>query len=212
MNQSLAQSLTNYGRYRFSQQPGVVLWNLNALAHGFTPYLNNEQIVSALSTFEDLLSDEYGRPTRQKLGLLSDDKNDHLLLQNLFKLMAQEKADYHNTFRQLTDLVKHGEKHFYDAFVYRDQAKTWLEQYAVRLQQNGDKTQQISVMKQHNPEVVLRNHYAQLAIEDAENGNFSTFYDLLDAVTKPFEAPSKSTPFTQLPPESGKGLEISCSS
>ena len=36
------------------------------LAHGFTPYLNNEQIVTALSTFEDLLSDEYGRLMRQK--------------------------------------------------------------------------------------------------------------------------------------------------
>ncbi len=200
------------GRYRFSQQPGVALWNLNALAHGFTPYLNHQQIVTALSAFEDLLSDEYGRLMRQKLGLLNDDKDDHLLLQNLFTLMAQDKADYHNTFRQLTDLVKHGDgKHFYDSFVYRDKAKAWLEQYAVRLQ-DSDKTQQVNVMSLHNPTVVLRNHYAQLAIQDAESGDFSTFNELLEAVTKPFEIPSKGSPFTQLPPESGKGLEISCSS
>jgi uncharacterized protein YdiU (UPF0061 family) len=58
------------GRYSFDSQPGIGLWNLNALAQTFTPHLEIEQIEEALSNYEPTLLKEYSILMHNKLDLL----------------------------------------------------------------------------------------------------------------------------------------------
>lgn len=82
------------GRYSFDSQPGVGLWNLNALAQTFTPHLEIEQIKLALNSYEPTLLKEYSTLMHNKLGLLPDDKkgesNSHII-NTWLDLLAAEK-------------------------------------------------------------------------------------------------------------------------
>lgn len=202
------------GRYRFSQQPGVALWNLNALAHAFTPYLEHEQIVTALTLYENHVGQRYATLMRKKLGLSTEQDADQQLLEQFLSLLQQDKADYHASFSRLQNsLLANDESSFSNHFIYRDDACHWWRKYAMRLGDEGTNlSQTVNGMKMVNPNVVLRNYYAQLAITDAENGDYSTFKQLLNGLELPFNERESQYRFTQLPPDSGKGLEISCSS
>jgi uncharacterized protein YdiU (UPF0061 family) len=57
------------GRYSFDSQPGIGLWNLNALAQSFTPYLSRAEITVVLQEYEPSLLAEYGQIMRAKCGL-----------------------------------------------------------------------------------------------------------------------------------------------
>lgn len=202
------------GRYSFVQQPGVGLWNLNALAHAFTPYLSHDEIVSALSLYESILSQHYASLMLDKLGLTSEQVGDDKLLANYLKLLAQDKVDYHLSFKWLSQSIEADERdHFCNHFIHRDKARVWWDDHRKRRLLEGLNTEVIvSNMAQINPSVVLRNHYAQQAIQAAEAGDFTTFEALLKASSHPFESYHTDHPLTQAPPDSGKGLIISCSS
>ena len=55
------------GRYRFSAQPGIGLWNLNALGQAFRRYASIDELKEALQTYEPILLDTYQRLLCQRL-------------------------------------------------------------------------------------------------------------------------------------------------
>lgn len=50
----------------------------------------------------DALLTHYGQRMRQKLGFFTEQKDDNVLLNELFSLMAREGSDYSRTFRMLS--------------------------------------------------------------------------------------------------------------
>ena len=205
------------GRYSFDSQPGIGLWNLNALAQAFTPHLETDEIKQALSSYEPTLLEEYSTLMHNKLGLLSEasdrQANSHII-NTWIDMLAVEKKDYSATFRSLCQFDISGDnQNLRDQFVHRKRFDEWAKHYTLVLSKQGmDQTQRQSQMRQHNPHVVLRNYLVQQVIDQAEEGNFDMFQQLLNALKKPYEAIDMYQKFSLPPPDWGKKLEISCSS
>ncbi len=202
------------GRYAFEQQPGIGLWNLNALAHAFTPYLSIEQIKSALSQYEPRLMAEFSQLMRQKLGLYENNHTTAELVNRWLDLVSQDKRDYHISFRLLCDIDEQGaHPKLVDHFIQREAAQAWLTQYQQAIRAQGTDTQERQAqMRKVNPAYVLRNYQAQLAIDAAEQGDFTHFRMLLQVLQQPFESKPEYAEFAKPPPDWGKHMEISCSS
>jgi uncharacterized protein YdiU (UPF0061 family) len=205
------------GRYSFDSQPGIGLWNLNALAQTFTPYLEIEHIKHALNSYEPTLLKEYSSLMHNKLGLLLDassgEANSHII-NTWLDMLAVEKKDYSAMFRQLCEFDAIGENQgLRNQFINRERFDEWAKHYTQALAKQGVcQIQRQIKMRQHNPYIMLRNYLAQQVIDRAEEGNFEMFHQFIAALESPYEETEEYRRFSQPPPDWGKQLEISCSS
>ncbi|KLN66254.1 protein adenylyltransferase SelO [Vibrio sp. VPAP30] len=207
------------GRYAFDQQPRIGLWNLSALAHSLSPLIERDELEQALSSFEPLVANGFSLIMRKKLGLKSKQANDTQLFAAMFELLHQHKMDYTRFLRELSCVDKRGEQAVLDLFVDREAARHWLTQYLHRCEQEVDETGsrllveiRCAQMRQVNPKYILRNYLAQLAIDKAEEGDFSEVHRLAEILKRPFDEQPQMNAYANLPPEWGKKMEISCSS
>ncbi len=202
------------GRYAFDRQPSIGLWNLNCLAMAFSPLVESEQLVKALQSYQGHLEVTYLNLMRQKLGLASHREIDGQLLSELLSLMAREGRDYHGSFRALCDFsLDDKTSPVRDHFIDRDAFDTWAQHYRERLKVEGsaDESRQ-QAMKAINPRYVLRNYLAQLAIEEAQQGDFAPLQQLYQVLQRPFDDQPGMEAYAKTPPDWGKQLDISCSS
>ncbi|MBD1572511.1 YdiU family protein [Vibrio sp. S17_S38] len=201
------------GRYAFSNQPNIGLWNLTALAHALSPFIERSDLDSALEKYEPELNHEYSRLMRNKTGLNTKQPEDGELFNQLFTLMAENKTDYTRFFRQLSMLDQDNEQTVLDLFIDRFKAKQWLDRYLKRVEQESESIQQrCQAMRSFNPKYILRNHLAQIAIDRAEEGDYSEVKILMELLKKPYEEQPKFDHYANLPPSWAQELEISCSS
>ena len=200
------------GRYAFSRQPSVGLWNLNCLMRCFSKHLQRDQLVAILQRYEVALQTHYEELMSAKLGLeKTEDTN--TLLSSLFAILATEKLDYSLFFRLLSYLPTDEFDLILDEVVDRERMRTWLFTYQRARLAGGKKWSQTSVeMQKVNPKFVLRNYLAHEVIEAAEQGDFLPFRRLLSVLSAPFEEHDESNKLAQRAPEWGRSLEVSCSS
>ncbi len=156
---------------------------------------------------------------RSKLGLHCKFSDDGRLFDAMFELLLQNKTDYTRFMRQLSQLDTDGKQAVIDLFIDREAASAWLDQYLARCErETGADDQRITdaqrceKMRQVNPHYVLRNYLAQMAIEKAEQGDFSEVNQLAALLRSPYEAQAGMEAYANLPPQWGKDMEISCSS
>lgn len=199
----------NSGRYAFDQQPGVALWNLNALAHAFTPYIEIEDIKETLSKYQPRLAKQYASLMRAKIGLAVELPEDITLVNDWLELLHQDKRDYTQSFRRLAE----SDSSLLDHFVDREKAQGWITKYQQRLSHEklSDKDRK-SQMNSVNPKFILRNYLAQVAIDRAEEGDFSECEHLLSVLKNPYSEQPENANYAKEPPNWGQGMEISCSS
>ena len=94
---------------------------------------------------------------RRKLGLFNEEVEDLELIQKLLSMMQQYKADYTGTFIALTtetleDTVLGGTSEFVE----------WFKLYkARRTRQQKTKEEVYTLMKEHNPSIIPRNHLVE---------------------------------------------------
>jgi uncharacterized protein YdiU (UPF0061 family) len=67
-------------------------------------------------------------------------------------------------------------------------------------------------MHRINPKYILRNYLAQVAIEQAQNGDYSAVHKLLAVLEHPFDEQPGNEAYAALPPDWAAHLEVSCSS
>ncbi|MCG0029966.1 YdiU family protein [Vibrio parahaemolyticus] len=207
------------GRYAFEQQPRIALWNLSALAHALSPLVKREDLEQALSQFEGRLSQQFSRLMRSKLGLKTKIAEDGRLFESMFELLNQNHTDYTRFFRALSNLDKQPAQEVIDLFIDREVAQAWLDLYLARCELEVDEIgepisaeQRCEQMRQANPKYILRNYLAQLAIDKAEEGDFSEVHRLAEILRHPYDSQPEFEAYAKLPPEWGKKMEISCSS
>lgn len=200
------------GRYAFSRQPGVGLWNLNCLMRCFSKYLEKDRLIAILKHYEPELQSHYDALMLQKIGLKKVEDL-HVLLPILFAILKAEGMDYSVFFRLLSQL-KQGEFAFLlDEVINRDRMLEWLERYQmVRLSDGIDWEGVNDSMRQVNPKFILRNYLAHDAILAAEQGDYLPFRHLLNVLNRPFDEHPESEKLAQRAPEWGRSLEVSCSS
>ena len=101
----------HHGRYAFDRQPSVGLWNLTCLAQALLPLLDAddvetsvEQAREALADYEPAFDAAYLSGMRAKLGLREQRADDPALAAALLDIMAANRVDYTNLFRDLASL------------------------------------------------------------------------------------------------------------
>lgn len=221
------------GRYAWHAQPAVARWNLYQLANSLHVIVPDaDALRGALDTFEPTFLEAMQTKLSLKLGLGAWQPGDEVLIDDLWSLMQENRADFTLTFRQLAHAPGLGHADlgrvvqdlggtagqdiapFIDLFIDREAAAAWLERYRLRLQRDGalDKGTRIDSMLSVNPLYVLRNYLAQRAIEAAQNGDFSQIGTLFEVLTDPFNYQPGRDAYAAQPPAWATKIEVSCSS
>jgi uncharacterized protein YdiU (UPF0061 family) len=140
---------------------------------------------------------------------------DWQLVEDLLQLLASERVDYTLFWRRLSHAVAIGGTHpmafVQDLFLDRARWQAWCDRYLARLGQ-ADLAQVGQVMLRSNPKFVLRNHLAEIAIRQAQSGDFSDMDTLHNLLKSPFDEHPGFEAYADLPPDWASQLEISCSS
>ena len=139
----------------------------------------------------------------------------------MFKLMQENHVDFTLFFRRLGGLrleVPEGEREQADApvrdlFLDRPGFDGWAAQYRARLRSESSvDAARSEAMNKVNPKYILRNYLAQVAIEKAQNGDFTEVTRLLAVLERPFDEQAGNESYAALPPDWASHLEVSCSS
>ena len=150
---------------------------------------------------------------RSKLGLTNVNDADNALIEELEKNLQLSETDMTIFFRNLANLKKAEAKDwlkvvgkaFYEPIEIADNIRLkwadWFAKYAERLQseKTTDKERKAK-MNTVNPKYVLRNYMAQIAIDNADNGDYSTIDELYQLLKKPYdEQPDNKKWFVKRP-------------
>jgi uncharacterized protein YdiU (UPF0061 family) len=193
------------GRYSFINQPAIAHWNLRALALAVSDLIPTDQLLEKLTSYEDHFGTKYRELMRAKLGFAREEEGDDRLIGDLLALMAEARADYTLSFRNLTGEDKDWLALF-GAFEQRAQA--WLSRYRTRTDDED-----LSGLNRINPRYVLRNWVAETAIRAVEDtGDSATLDRIFKILQSPFEKHDGGEAFAAPPPPEMCHLEVSCSS
>ncbi|HQV21718.1 MAG TPA: protein adenylyltransferase SelO family protein, partial [Agitococcus sp.] len=100
-----------------------------------------------------------------------------------------------------------------DDCIDRERFDNWFKQYQQRLSLETQKDEQRQQQMQAvNPKYILRNYLAQIAIDKAEQGDYSEIDILLKLLQQPHAEHPEFERYANTPPDWGQHLEISCSS
>jgi len=205
------------GRYAYNMQPQIGRWNCYALGQAMLPLIGSvEQTQAALSDYQAEFSEKLDELLHAKLGLQSRLPEDGKLFDALFSLLQANHADFTLFFRRLGDIRIDdplADEPVRDLFIDRGAFDAWALQYRARLKQEEsvDQARRIA-MHAVNPKYVLRNYLAQVAIEKAQQKDFSEVGRLLAVLEKPFDEQPERDSYAALPPDWASHLEVSCSS
>lgn len=203
------------GRYAFNRQPAVGLWNLNALAHGFSSLVTRDDLIEALQSYEDTFTQAFESRMAAKLGFTSHQTTDATLLKELLTLMEQNQVDYTLFFRHLCSFKCDGQNPaLRDLFINRDSFDTWAVKYQRRLEAEQSQDQhRLANMLRANPKFILRNYIAEEIIQAArDNDDFRPLNDFLAVLHSPFDEHPGFERYAGIPPEWSKEISITCSS
>lgn len=205
------------GRYTYQNQPSVAHWNLWVWLNNLIPLAADDQqdelktaLQAALATFEPIFLQTYQDGLAHKMGLPTF-HHDSLACGTAFlSILQKEKLDYTQSFIRLQTKAYQAlrddciDLEAFDAFM--------TNYHQIRSNQNIDELQ--TLMCQHNPRYILRNHMAQAAIEAAERDDFTEVDRLFNLLATPYTQQVEREKATDLtPPALGDAeIAISCSS
>jgi uncharacterized protein YdiU (UPF0061 family) len=204
--ETVFSSIDHAGRYAYGNQPAIAQWNLARFAETLLPLLAPEQeeavaiATKALGQFPALFEQYWLTGMRAKLGLQSAEAGDLELAQTLLTWMEKTRADFTNTFRDLSaDELPTPSR--YDDPDFR----AWHSQWQRRLSREGRPSTVFHVaMRNVNPAVIPRNHRVEEALAAAEeHGDLSVFERLLTALAKPYDAGPDTAMYQEPPADDG---------
>ncbi len=188
-------------RYRFGNQAQIAQWNLFQLANAIYPLIEQaEPLQRVLSEYAERYTEKWQAMRASKLGLSIYNEE---LQQSLHKILQLTETDMTIFYRNLADvpceqldlsdndLMEPLLDAYYDIDTLTAEIKAeicaWLRQYQHSVRQEGisDKMRRVK-MNQVNPKYVLRNYLAQLAIDKAEQNDFSMVNELLELLRHPY--------------------------
>jgi uncharacterized protein YdiU (UPF0061 family) len=185
-------------RYRYGNQPNIGLWNLYQLANALYPIIEEVAPLNAiLEQYKIDFEIKSLQMMKSKLGLFSSDENDVELIQNLEDTLQLVETDMTIFFRNLSNfsdensgfhLIKDS---FYELETISDDVKNkwnnWFKKYAKRLQFDRiSPEERKEKMDAVNPKYVLRNYMSQMAIDEADKGNYTLIDELFQLLKTPY--------------------------
>ena len=196
----------NSRRYRFGHQPQIAQWNLFQLANAIYPLIEQaEPLQEIIQNYTHVYTEKWQLMRTDKLGLNSFvSETDDALNHELHEILQLAETDMTIFYRKLADLdtesLEQSDQQllaslmdaYYapDALTTNDKTRicNWLRDYQKRVQLDGTPdTVRKQKMNAVNPKYVLRNYMAQLAIDEAEQGDFTLINELLELLRHPYD-------------------------
>lgn len=197
-------------RYRFGNQASVGVWNLMQLGNALYSLIEDAApLEEILENYQKNYLPKHVRMMSNKLGLRTEAETDFII--ELETLLYQSEMDLTLFFRNLSNFDENNPNEFWgflEASSYseslekfKDKWNDFLPNYAeILIAENRSKSERVSQMNRVNPKYVLRNYMAQLAIDAADEGNYSIVNELFDLLLKPYdEQPESEKWFTKRP-------------
>lgn len=205
--ETVFSSIDHKGRYAYANQPYIAQWNLARLAESLLPLMDDERenaiemAEEALNAFEDIYKSKWLSMMGSKLGLHRSDQKDEALVTELLDWMHQHKADYTNTFRDLSKQELPRESAY-----TTESFQAWHTRWQNRLEeQEQGWDSSVTLMDSVNPAVIPRNHKVEEALQEGEEGDLNPFHSLLQALENPYQDGDHLTPY-QSPAEPSEKL------
>lgn len=187
-------------RYAYGNQPKIALWNLTQLANAIYPLINEvEPFQEILDEYKTTYLRDYQLMMNSKLGLY-ESAPDSLFTAQLEELLQTSEVDMTLFFRELSNRSLNDFDDFWAIIEFasykseeilsesKSDWQTWYLDYHTKLGSESldVDTRQVK-MKAVNPKYVLRNYMAQLAIDDANEGNYDLIDELYQLLLKPYD-------------------------
>lgn len=197
-------SIDHAGRYAYGNQPAIAQWNLARFAETLLPLLDSDGekaiaiALEALGEYPALFERYWLAGMRKKLGLQTEEAGDVELIRALLDWMQEARADFTNTFRDLSSSAPPaGDRYQSPDFL------AWYSRWRLRLSREGElNTLACALMQTVNPAVIPRNHRVEEALSAAEDhDDLSVLRRLLAALASPYQAESASAPYRDPPPD-----------
>jgi uncharacterized protein YdiU (UPF0061 family) len=210
-------------RYCFGNQPQIAHWNLVQLANTIYPLIEQaEPLQQALNVYTQRFQQGWQTMMAQKLGLNTfEPDTDNALFTELLAILPLVETDMTIFFRRLAMLDVNVESlddisdktlmtPLMEAYYvpeqltreYRTRMGYWLRSYMGRVcKNNTSHAARRRRMNSVNPKYVLRNYLAQLAIDKAEQGDFSLVDELLELLRHPYDEQHDKEDFAKKRPD-----------
>ena len=199
-------SIDHHGRYAFGNQPSIAQWNLARLADAILPLLHEDQNKAIevgeeiIHSFKEKYEIKFHKMMKRKLGLITDENHDVILIQELLDSMEKNNLDYTNTFRDFM----HGKS-------INDNLKKFHDKWKIRIdKQNRSHEEILSIMKNANPVIIPRNHKVEESLKEAHKGNLVSLNNLLNALKEPYIERSDLTLYQQPAHKTDKKYKTFC--
>ncbi|MGL6097026.1 MAG: protein adenylyltransferase SelO family protein, partial [Fimbriiglobus sp.] len=199
-------SIDHGGRYAYGNQPAIGQWNLVRFAETLLPLLDPDPkaavaaATEVLEGFADRFEAYWVAGMRAKLGLRAEEPDDAELARELLAWMHANRADFTNTFRDLSAGERPADERFREpAFV------AWHERWRQRLgREDRSLTEVSAAMRAVNPAVIPRNHRVEAALTAAEDrDDLAPLHRLLEVLATPFELRPGAEEFRTPSPDDG---------
>ncbi len=211
-------------RYRYGNQPDMVLWNLYQLANTLYPLIEEaDGLESILNDFRTNYDSKYVKMMASKIGLFIENETDKTLIQELEEILHLTETDMTIFFRNLSSFDKEkpesGFQTLIDAFYNLPEPHSdlelawsnWFKEYTSRLKlEKLSDVERAKKMNTINPKYVLRNYMAQLAIDAADKEDYSLIDELFTLLKKPYDAQENSQKWFAKRPEWARN-KVGCS-
>jgi uncharacterized protein YdiU (UPF0061 family) len=177
-------SIDQTGRYAYSNQPRIAVWNMAQVATALLQQVDDpesgvEEATQIVHAMPAAIEAAWTRRMGAKIGLSSATAEDVPLIEDLLRLMQEQKADFTNTF----DALARGDAR--DQFLDRSAFDVWRQKWQARLETEADPQ---DVMQKASPRVIPRNHRIEEMIDAAVAGDYAPFRRLMAAYANPFDA------------------------
>ncbi len=205
-------SIDHAGRYAYANQPGIAQWNLARFAESLLPLVDPDQkrAVAAATAVLDEFPARFGAywlaGMRKKLGLQTDEDGDEELVRALLGWMHKTRADFTNTFLDLSAADAPAGDRYQDA-----EFRAWHSRWRERLARDGQPAESAhALMRSVNPAVIPRNHRVEEALAAAEErDDLEPLHRLLAALDSPYDASTVPADY-QAPPADECGYRTFC--
>lgn len=195
-------SIDQQGRYAYQNQPAIGQWNLARLAEallGLFPGDEDDAVAAATQVLNDYSQwhqQAWESGMSEKLGLGTTAEQDRQLAEDLLTLLEQGRIDYSHFFHALAQCTEKDADRtplflLIDPAIpgdaTRQQLEEWLNRWQDEVSNRTSPETAAQKMRSVNPAVIPRNHRIAEAINAGEQGDFSVFYALADALRSPYQ-------------------------
>jgi len=198
-------SIDEGGRYRYSNQPNIALWNLSSLGNCLVALVNSDQktaikiLQAELEKLQTFYLQEWVKVMGKKLGILNPTLEDKTLIESWLNELQSNHLDF--THAHLSLIQKLSENKLPET----EFDKNWK----LRIK-SQDLVLTEELMRKSNPVYIPRNHLVEKAIALAYEGDYSFAQELMDVLSNPYQKQTGREEFFEAPGNAQKEYKTFC--